>query len=372
MRSDSQPKTMKNGVPISSDEADQRIGRQVVDLERDGEEEQGVELPRVPHHALPGRGTQQRQQHVLVVGVLQEAVGQRRLGAATFRLHALEHRQFIELEPDVDGEGQQDQRDQERNAPRPLGEGLGVDPDAAGADDQQGQEEAQRCRGLDPARGIAAAAVGRMLGNVGRGTAVFAAEGQALQQAQGDEQNWCQPADCRVGRQQTDREGGAAHNHDGYEEGVFAADEIAEAAEDQCAEGADQEARGVGGEGRQQRCGIVTRGEEQRRKERRQRCVEIEIVPFENRAQGRRENDFSLFRLRHDLTAANTQCGCCGCHLRSSSPKIAHVALRRLCRIGCPGSSLGRSWYFRRQGRIRSICDRQDSHNHGITTGAVR
>ena len=39
-----------------------------VELERDEEEEQGVELSRVPDHALAGGRAEQRQQHVLVVG----------------------------------------------------------------------------------------------------------------------------------------------------------------------------------------------------------------------------------------------------------------------------------------------------------------
>ena len=79
MRSDSQPKTMKNGVPISSADADQRVGDEVVELERDLQEEQRVELAGVPDHALAGGGAEQREQHVLVVGVAQEALGQRRL-----------------------------------------------------------------------------------------------------------------------------------------------------------------------------------------------------------------------------------------------------------------------------------------------------
>ena len=100
--SDSQPKKMKNGVPISSDSADQRIGRHVVELQRDGEEEQRVELPRVPDHALAGGRAEQREQHVLVVRILEEAVGQRRLRALAFGLHLLEYRRLVQLEPDVD------------------------------------------------------------------------------------------------------------------------------------------------------------------------------------------------------------------------------------------------------------------------------
>ena len=68
--------------------ADQPVGVERIDLEGDGEEEQRVELPRVPDDALAGGGAEQRQQHVLVVRIAEEAVGDRRLGAFALRLHA--------------------------------------------------------------------------------------------------------------------------------------------------------------------------------------------------------------------------------------------------------------------------------------------
>jgi hypothetical protein len=67
--------------------------------------------------ALARRGPEQRQHHVLVVRILHEAVGQRRLGAFALGLHLLEHRRLLQLEPDVDREREQDGRDQERDAP---------------------------------------------------------------------------------------------------------------------------------------------------------------------------------------------------------------------------------------------------------------
>ena len=70
---------MKNGVPISEREARSAVGEEVVDLERDLEEEQRVELARVPDDALAGGRAEQGQQDVLVVRVVQEALGQRRL-----------------------------------------------------------------------------------------------------------------------------------------------------------------------------------------------------------------------------------------------------------------------------------------------------
>ena len=52
--SDSQPNKMKNGVPIRSAEGDQKVRGRAVHLQRLGEEEQRVELARIPDHGLTG------------------------------------------------------------------------------------------------------------------------------------------------------------------------------------------------------------------------------------------------------------------------------------------------------------------------------
>src|SRR5262249_40269603 len=102
---------------------DQRVGRDVVELEIDLDEEQRVELARVPYAALPGRRAQQRQRHELVVGVAQEAVLERGLAALALRLHPAEQRRLVELEADVNGHQQQRNREPERNSPAPAREG---------------------------------------------------------------------------------------------------------------------------------------------------------------------------------------------------------------------------------------------------------
>ena len=85
-----------------------------------------------------------------------------------------------------------------------------------------------------------------MFGNIGRRTAIFTAERQALQHAQRDQDDRSRDADGGRAGQQADQEGRSAHDQDGDEEGVFAADEVAEAAEHQRAERAHQEAGGKG------------------------------------------------------------------------------------------------------------------------------
>jgi hypothetical protein len=124
-----------------------------------------------------------------------------------------------------------------------------------------------------------------MLGDVGCRAAVLAAEREALQQPQRDEQHRRSPADRRVRRQQADEECRAAHHDDRDQERVLAADEIADPAEDDRAERPDQEARCVRRERRKQRCGLVTLREEQRREERRERRVQVEVVPLEYGAE---------------------------------------------------------------------------------------
>ena len=69
-----------------------------------------------------------------------------------------------------------------------------------------------------------------MLGHISSGTAIFTAKSQALQEAQGHEQERRKPADCPKGGQETNRKGCNAHHHHGDKEGVFPADHVAEAA----------------------------------------------------------------------------------------------------------------------------------------------
>ena len=283
-------------------ESDQHVGRDEVQLERDQQEEQGVELSGVPDDALAGGGAEQRQQHVFVVGVAQEAVGQGRLGAFALFLHAHEDRGLAQPEPDIDREHQQDQRHHERDSPAPFGEHLGVHVEPAKTDHDQGEEEAERGRGLDEARGVAAFVWPGMLSDIGRGAAVFAAEREALAQAQRHQQHGGQPPDLGERRQQANEERRSAHHHDGHEEGVFASDQITDAAEDQRAERTHQETGRVGGEGRQERGRVIAGRKEQRGEEWRERRVQIRVVPLENRAERRGENDEFLI-LRHSARA---------------------------------------------------------------------
>ena len=92
-----------------------------------------------------------------------------------------------------------------------------------------------------------------MLGDIDRRAAVLAAEREALEEAERHEQDRRGDADLAVVRQQADQEGRAAHDEQRDEEGVLAADQVADAAEDERAEGAGGESRAEGRQRREQR-----------------------------------------------------------------------------------------------------------------------
>ena len=154
---------------------------------------------------------------------------------------------FGDLEPDVEADADQDGGEQERDSPSPGQERV------AGEQGDDGQHDG----GEDGAGG--GAHVGEAGGEatlflVGVfqchecGAAPFAADGEALDQAQQDQQDRGEDADGLVGGQQADREAGRAHDAHRQDEHRFTADPVAEVAEDDPAEGADDVADGEGGE----------------------------------------------------------------------------------------------------------------------------
>jgi hypothetical protein len=150
-----------------------------------------------------------------------------------------------------------------------------------------------------------------MLGHVGCGTAVLAAEGQSLHQPQQHQDQRGREADRRVGRQEADQDRRDTHEDDRDQEGVLPADKVTDPAEDDCAERTDQEAGRVGAEGAEQGRGLVARWEEQAGEERGQDRVQVEVVPFEDGADGRRDDDSSFLGLADDVLAVACRSGCC-------------------------------------------------------------
>ena len=313
-----------------------QVGRGRLELQRALEEEQGVELPRVPHHRLPGGGAEEGQQHDLEVAALGEGLGQRLLGELALGADLLEGRRLLELQPDIDRHGEQHHRHQERDAPAPDLEGVAGQP-TAHQDHEQREEEPHRRRGLDPAGVEPAPAFRRVLGDIGGGAAVFTAEREALQHAQQDEDDGRRHADGGVARQQADQCGRHAHQHDGDEEGALAADEVAEPPEHQRAEGPHEEARREGEQSEDEARGLVDAREELLGDDDRQRAVEEEVVPLEHRPQGRGED--------HPAVGGVDTGGVCGGAARLGCGHDAQCALIRRGFPNTPGRrARGASW----------------------------
>ncbi len=147
-----------------------------------------VEEGRVPDGPLANMMATRAKSNDLHVAPLAERLGVEALWRLwALGLHLGEGRALRQLQAHPDGDGQQAGGEQERDAPAPGVEGLGpkkwptIRP--RDQDHQQGREEAERRGGLDPARRAAASGRGRVLGHRDRRAAVFAAEGEALDDA---------------------------------------------------------------------------------------------------------------------------------------------------------------------------------------------
>ena len=215
---------------------DQNVGGRAVHLERLRQEEQRVELTRVPDDGLTGRQADQRDDHDLQVAPLTERFGQRRFRRLAFGFDTLECGRFGQLQTNPHGNAQQNQRRDERKAPAPSAECVFSHRGAHAEDHEQRQEQPQRRRRLDPRGVITAAVSGRVLGDIGRSPAVLAAEREALQQAHGDEDHRRSEAYRRIPGQEADDERRQPHDHDRDQERVLAPDHIAEPPEYERAE----------------------------------------------------------------------------------------------------------------------------------------
>jgi len=187
--------------------------------------------------------------------------------------------------------------------------------------DQERRDDPHRRRGLDPRRVEAALAVGRMLGDVGGGTTVLAAERQALERAHQQQQDWGGDADASVVRQHADQEGRQTHQAERQHEGEFASDEIAEMTEEDGAERPRDKPEPKDGEASQERQLVIARREEMLGKNGGEHAVDVEVVPLDERADRGRADDEAetLFagraatrrccRYRHRLSPVSCETG---------------------------------------------------------------
>ena len=224
---------------------------------------------------------------IAILALIPSAEGfrERTLGLLAFLDHAAEQRRFVELEPDPERNREQHRREEERYPPAPIAE-RGFAHAGADAEDQEEREEKTKCRGgLNPRRVVAALVRRRMLGDVDRGAAVFAAEREALNEAKPDQHHRRHDSPGGIAREHANEERANAHEAHGDEKGVFATDHVAEMAEDQSAEWAHRKA-GRKREQREDEADIGWHvGEEIFRQERAERAVNVKVVPLKHRPQ---------------------------------------------------------------------------------------
>jgi hypothetical protein len=167
----------------------------------------------------------------------------------------------------------------------------------------------RRCD-LDPAGEQPAPVRTRVLRNVDDGTAIFAADREALDQSQHDQRNPCSVTHAGIGGKEADQGRAASHHHDGDEEGIFSTDQIADAAEDHCADRPDHEAGRKSTERSKHGGGRVVRRKQYRAHEHGQRAVDEEVVPLKDGAEGRGENDLPLLAARQILVGGYRRRSC--------------------------------------------------------------
>ena len=89
-----------------------------------------------------------------------------------------------------------------------------------------------------------------MLSDVDRGTAIFAAKRNALENAKNDQQYRARGSRLRIGWNEADQESRSAHQRDGDKESAFAAEAVADDAEYQRSERAKGKSGGEQAKGR--------------------------------------------------------------------------------------------------------------------------
>ena len=183
-------------------------------------------------------------------------------GWSPWACDGLEDRGFLELEADDQAEDHQQGGGEEGYAPAPGEEGFGAEGSGKDGQDTVGHEVAGGRADLGRG-GPEAALVGvAELAGQQHSAAPFAADADALGQAQEHQDDGGPDADDRVVRQRTDEDGCDADQHQGEHEDVLAAHLVAQAAEHDAADGAGEVAHREGREGQQEPHELIVGGEE--------------------------------------------------------------------------------------------------------------
>ena len=197
---------------------------------------------------------------------------------------------FIELITEVETDDAEDAGEDERNPPGPVRHRLLAEAELQEEDEQR--TGGHTCQGaeFEEAAEESAPVVRGVFGHEGGGTTVFTAGGEALNDAEQDEDDGCGDADGVVAGQQGDAEGRACHEQDRQRQNAFAAEAIAHRSPDDSAEGAEDEGHGEGQQRHQLR---MLAGEEVLREIGDRDSVETVVEPFGRIAQRRGGDGFA-------------------------------------------------------------------------------
>ena len=124
-----------------------------------------------------------------------------------------------------------------------------------------------------------------MLGHISGRATVLTAQGQALQQSQDNQDHRCGHANGGVVGQDADDEGRQAHDQDGDQKGVLAADHVAQAAKEDGTEGAHDETGSKGQQREDEGRARIEAAEKLLGNNGCERAIQVEVVPFKNGTQ---------------------------------------------------------------------------------------
>uniref|UniRef100_J2JTH2 Ribonuclease E n=1 Tax=Streptomyces auratus AGR0001 TaxID=1160718 RepID=J2JTH2_9ACTN len=198
--------------------------------------------------------------------------------------HLGEHRCLTDLQTDEQSDADQQERQQERHPPAPRAKRLIVEyrrqqPEHPGGREEPHGRAELREGGVQPAPGAR-----RMLDREQRGPAPFAAQSDALEEAQQRQHHRCPDPPAVIAREQSDAGGRQPHQQKGDHQDGFTAHPVAEVTEEHRAEWPCGEGHGVG---RQRREGGVDRVERREERlvedERGGRAVAVEVVELDRR-----------------------------------------------------------------------------------------
>ena len=191
----------------------------------------------------------------------------------------------MELEAHIQADHHQRGAEQERNAPAPGAELFVVQAHGQGQEQAVGRQKADRRAELREHAEPGALALGRILGRQQCRAAPFAAQPQALAEAQHTQQDRRPGPDAVVTRQHADQRGAHAHQQQGGDQGRFAPDAVAEVAEQRRAQWAGEEGDAEGEERRQHLRGAGGLREEHRADHQRGGGgVDVEVVELDGGA----------------------------------------------------------------------------------------